>query len=238
MRSEELRRSWRRPRRDRERLGAAQCGQSARIVTSQSVMVPEKAVVHLVHNDCSSVGVTEDCRTSHAAWFASTPLKGETSASRVGTTARRFWRYDRSAPPLPIPTRSAVRSADLREHLDGDLRVAIFLCDYFRANSFVFASAGTITRSPRLAISSSFDLYWWGSSDVGQHGDRPCEILIGRLLEIKQDRQVITLAKFVANRVENNFTLRREPAKNQHHLLTHTLQRRRSQRAHGRLPQS
>ncbi len=34
---------------------------------------------------------------------------------------------------------------------------------YFRASSFAFACARAITRSLRSVISSSLDLYWWGS---------------------------------------------------------------------------
>src|SRR6266480_5009434 len=116
-------------------------------------------------------------------------------------------------------------------------------------------------------MSSSLDLYWWGSSTqwcllmrsrnialfslpfqdnrlerddrpwddrrqfmryttrvgqigddepghVRQCGDRAREILAGGLLEIKQDRQIIALAEFIPNRVQNDFSVRRETTQN------------------------
>ena len=56
------------------------------------------------------------------------------------------------------------------------------------------------------------------SGHVGQCGDRPRQVLAGGLVEIKQDRRVIALAKLVSNRVENNFSLRRETAQNQNYF--------------------
>ncbi len=50
-------------------------------------------------------------------------------------------------------------------------------------------------------------------------GHRFREITAGRLLEIEQDRDVVALPEFLADRFENGFTLVGEASEDQHRFL-------------------
>jgi hypothetical protein len=56
------------------------------------------------------------------------------------------------------------------------------------------------------------------SRHVRQSRDRARKVFAGWLLEIKQGRQVVALAKFVSNRVQNGFSFRREAAQNDNYF--------------------
>ena len=53
---------------------------------------------------------------------------------------------------------------------------------------------------------------------VRQRRNRFGDVPVGRLLEIEKDRQVIPLAEFVTDRIENGLALGSDPAKDQDDL--------------------
>jgi hypothetical protein len=52
-------------------------------------------------------------------------------------------------------------------------------------------------------------------SHVGKGANRFCEVSTGWFNKINQNRDVIALSEFVTNRIENDFSVRRETPENQ-----------------------